>query len=199
MPAASLDDGFCLSNLLCEKRLCKCGWRRGVGTEKHPSLAGTYYVLATLCSKSFASTTTFNHSYEPYELGPLWSSFYRWDIREAKKGQRDVWSHRGLKYWARTGIQTAWLTSQKNRLGGCRKTQNGRRVFQAAWIGRRRGGSGRDAHGETFQGRKRSHAHTVLGADSAAEVAVLSHQTWTWGHTAGPLFNALTPWLSHGL
>lgn len=94
------------------------------------------------------------------------------------------WSHRGLKYWARTWIQAAWLTSQKNRLGGCRKTQNGRRVFQAAWIGRREGGPGRDAHGETFQGRKRStHAHTVLGADSLQKLQFWSHQTWTCGVT----------------
>lgn len=59
-------------------------------------------------------------------------------LRQVK---RDVWSHRGLKCWARTGIQGAWLTSQRNWLGGSRKSQKGRRVFQAAWIGMRRGGS----------------------------------------------------------
>ena len=58
-----------------------------------------------------------------------------------RKVKWDVSCHTDLKCWAGTRIQGAWLTSQRNRLDGCRKSQKGRRAFQAAWIGRRRGGS----------------------------------------------------------
>lgn len=117
-----------------------------------------------------------------------------------RKVKRDVWGHRGLKCQARTGIEGAWLTSQTNRLGSWVKRQKGRWGSKAAWMGKRRGGTRQRHTWGDRRGKNRSTmALLVLGADSGAEVAVLSRRTWTWGHAAGPLFNVLTPWLSHGL